>query len=35
MIRDDFATITFVFLVKLANEDPEKAKAWVRENLPR
>lgn len=32
-VRDDIATVAFVLLVKLAKEDPEKAKAWVREVL--
>jgi hypothetical protein len=32
-VRGDIATAVFVLLVKVAKEDPEKAKAWVREHL--
>ena len=32
-VREDIATAVFVLLVKSAKEDPEKAKAWVREHL--
>lgn len=34
-VREDIATVAFVMLVKLAKEDPEKAKAWIREVLSR
>lgn len=34
-VREDIATVAFVLLVKLGKEDPEKAKAWVRETLSR
>lgn len=34
-VREDIATVAFVLLVKLGKEDPEKAKAWVREVLSR
>lgn len=34
-VREDIATVAFVMLVKLGKEDPEKAKAWVREVLSR
>jgi hypothetical protein len=33
--REDIATVAFVLLVKSAKEDPEKAKAWVRQHLSR
>jgi len=34
-VREDIATAVFVLLVKSAKEDPDKAKAWVREHLSR
>ena len=34
-VREDIATVAFVMLVKLGKEEPEKAKAWIREVLSR
>lgn len=32
-VREDFATLALVLLVKVGNEDPEKAEQWIRKNL--
>lgn len=34
-VREDIATVAFVLLVKLGKEEPEKAKAWIRDVLSR
>ena len=32
-LREDFATLANVLLVRVAKEDPKKAEAWIREHL--